>query len=91
MNVTEGNPHYYFDGNHVGEHVCACNEDNSCMGSEPIVNTCNCDADDPTWANDFGVITTKEILPISGFAYGPLALDNEQANFTIGKLKCSGK
>ena len=53
-------------------------------------NVCNCDAKQPEWFDDNGVITAKEILPITGFAYGPLDFDAEQANFTIGRLKCSG-
>jgi hypothetical protein len=43
------------------------------------------------WTNDIGTITAKDILPITGFSYGPLTYDSEMANITIGRLKCSGK
>ena len=52
---------------------------------------CNCDANVPEWAADDGFITVKEILPLTEVFYGPLLYDIERANFTIGRLKCSGK
>ncbi len=88
--LLAGNPRYFFDGNHIGEHICACAEDQTCLDIGGVQNVCNCDAKQPEWFDDNGVITAKEILPITGFAYGPLDFDAEQANFTIGRLKCSG-
>ncbi len=85
-----GNQQYFFNGNHVGEHVCSCAEDNSCLGNGGSPNDCNCDANQPDWVQDSGEITAKDFLPITGFAYGPLEFDIEQANFTIGRLRCSG-
>ena len=32
-----------------------------------------------------------DLLPISAVMYGPLSFDIENANFTIGPLRCSGK
>ena len=52
---------------------------------------CNCDAQLPTWAQDKGVITATDLLPISAVMYGPLSFDIENANFTIGPLRCSGE
>ena len=51
---------------------------------------CNCDSKTPTWLNDTGLITNKNLLPITSFNYGPLKYDIEEANVQIGKLKCSG-
>ena len=52
---------------------------------------CNCDARLPLWAEDSGFINNKDILPITGVTYGPLSFELEQANFTIGPLRCSGE
>ena len=69
------------------------------MNSEPdppLMNngaskeSCNCDAQVPLWAQDLGIITAIELLPISSLLYGPLQFEIEQANFTLGPLKCSG-
>ena len=51
---------------------------------------CNCDAKVPDWQVDEGVITDKDLLPITEFAYGPLEYDLEEAKISIGSLKCSG-
>ena len=51
---------------------------------------CNCDAKLPDWQVDEGIITDKDLLPITEFAYGPLEYDLEEAKFSIGSLKCSG-
>ena len=51
---------------------------------------CNCDAKLPDWQVDEGVITDKDLLPITEFAYGPLEYDLEEAKVSIGSLKCSG-
>ena len=51
---------------------------------------CNCDAKVPDWQVDEGVITDKDLLPITEFAYGPLKYDLEEAKISIGSLKCSG-
>ena len=45
----------------------------------------------PIWASDDGLITAKDLLPITGVFYGPLLYESEHANFTIGRLRCSGK
>ena len=37
---------------------------------------CNCDSKTPTWLNDTGLITNKNLLPITSFNYGPLVIFN---------------
>ncbi len=59
---SKGNQHYFFDGNHVGEHVCSCAEDNSCLDNGGPPKDCNCDAKQPDWASDYGIITAKVLL-----------------------------
>ena len=51
---------------------------------------CNCDAKLPDWQVDEGMITDKDLLPITEFAYGPLEYDLEKAKVSIGNLRCSG-
>ncbi len=85
-----GDQQYFFNGNHVGEHICACGEDSSCLDTGGVTHKCNCDANKPDWTSDDGIITAKDLLPVTSFNYGPLEFDIEQANFTIGRLKCSG-
>ena len=62
-------------------------ESNNCADSNL---KCNCDAKQPTWLTDDGVITSMELLPITAFQYGPLEFDLERANVTLGRLICSG-
>ena len=52
--------------------------------------SCNCDAKVPEWLSDEGIISNKDLLPITEFAYGPIQYDMRQANIEIGSLKCSG-
>ena len=85
-----GQPQSFFNGNHPGEHMCTCGEDNSCVGSN-IGLQCNCDSNNPTWDSDIGFITSKDLLPIAGFNYGPLEFEIERAMVTIGRFTCSGK
>ena len=86
-----GNPKYFFNGNYVNEHICACGETDSCLSNGITETDCNCDSNLPIWASDDGLITNKELLPITGVFYGPLLYQSEHANFTIGRLRCSGK
>ena len=68
-------------------HFCQCGINNTCI--EPRL-PCNCDANLPTWQADEGIITDKDILPITEFAYGPLKYELQEAKVTIGSLKCFG-
>ena len=70
--------------------MCSCGETNSCLMHNGAEYPCNCDAKIPEWANDDGIINAKDILPITEVFYGPLVYETERANFTIGRLKCSG-
>ena len=51
---------------------------------------CNCNSHAPQILNDLGMITNMSLLPIMGFAYGPLQYDMSSLNVTIGPLVCSG-
>ena len=88
--IISGDPQYFFDGDHPGEHTCACGEDNSCLTNGIDEFSCNCDAYFPIVANDTGLITAKNLLPITGVFYGPLMFEPEFASFTVGRLRCRG-
>ena len=81
---------YFFHGDNIGNHVCKCGTDHTCVDSSIENLACNCDSKSPTWYEDIGRITSKEILPITKFSYGPLQFDSERANITVGRLTCSG-
>ena len=69
-----------FHGNHLDTtsqpHLCQCGVNQTCVVPELA---CNCDAKLPVWQGVEGVITDKELLPITEFAYGPMKYDLEQA------------
>ena len=73
------------------EHFDISGEDGSCVSSNVPNIGCNCDANDPVWMSDAGIITSMDKLPITAFSYGPLEYEIERANITIGRLKCQGK
>jgi len=61
--------------------------------SEPYMMTkppCNCDARDPIFRQDTGIITNKDLLPIKSFNYGFMTSSYQKANITIGPLICNG-
>jgi len=84
-----GTQRTFFHGNLDNEqpHICQCGVNHTCI--EPNL-PCNCDAKLPDWQVDEGIITDKDLLPITEFAYGPLEYDLEEAKVSIGSLKCSG-
>lgn len=87
-----GEKQIYFDGANYGNHMCACDNDGSCDGSETFANKCNCDNTfEHEWKQDLGYISNKTALPITGFNYGFLIYDVMEAMVQIGRLKCSGK
>ena len=61
-----------------------------CLKGGVSSKPCNCDAKVPELANDVGVITAKDLLPIKEVYYGPILYSSVQANFTIGQIKCHG-
>ena len=85
-----GTARTFFHGNLEQDqpHQCQCGLDQTCVVPKL---PCNCDAKLPDWQVDEGVITDKDLLPMTGFAYGPIKYDLEQAKVSIGSLKCSGR
>ena len=77
----------FFAGEDYGNHTCQCGIEGNCVDEDVA---CNCDSKTPTWLKDSGLITEKELLPITAFKYGPMKYDIEEAKVQVGKLKCSG-
>ena len=49
-------------------------------------NSCNLNL--PVWSSDVGQIVDTSLLPVTGIAFGPLPYQLQQANITVGALKC---
>ena len=93
MLIATGDPQYFFNGDETDFDGCACGKNGSCkqsFGNEDHV--CNCNARSPEWSSDVGTITAKELLPITGFEYGPHDLtEGREPKVEIGPLRCKGK
>jgi len=86
----DGSKKFYIDGEDEENAVCGCHATSSCFQSM-FNSTCNCDAVFlPLWSSDEGKITNKESLPVRSFVYGGFISKQQEANITVGKLKCAG-
>ncbi|CAG0893114.1 unnamed protein product [Darwinula stevensoni] len=83
-----GDPQYYWDGSHAGEHICDCGVSDTCV--DPDL-PCNCDAEAPQWESDVGAIDNATALPIAEVRFGGLRFDGQRANHTLGGLACRGE
>merc|ERR1711935_267963 len=86
---TQGEQKYSINGN-GSTYGCECGLTDSCLTNIGENNLCNCDARLARWAEDKGVITSKEDLPIVAFKYGTYSLEGYHPEIRIGKLKCQG-
>jgi len=86
----DGSKKFYIDGDNEDLAVCGCHATSSCLQSL-FNSTCNCDAAFlPLWSSDEGRVTNKDSLPVRSFVYGGFISKQQEANITVGKLKCSG-
>ncbi|CAG0889756.1 unnamed protein product [Darwinula stevensoni] len=83
-----GDPQYYWDGSHAGEHMCNCGLTGNCV--DPTFS-CNCDAEAPQWEYDACTIINRTALPITELRFGGLLFDAQKANHTLGALVCKGR
>jgi len=91
-NDRGGDPQYYWEGSHHGEHVCSCfYQPDGCQAHSSRNTTCNCDDGAPELKSDSGTITNKTALPIRSVQFGGLVYDLQQAFHTLGRLRCWGK
>ena len=77
----------YWGGAEPGSGNCACGMNNSCADNS---KACNCDANDPTWREDSGLLTDKKHLPVKQLRFGDTGSSNEEGFHTLGKFKCYG-
>jgi len=86
----DGSKNFYIDGDDKDSPVCGCHATSSCYQSM-FNSSCNCDAVFlPLWSSDQGKLTNKESLPVRSFVYSGFISKQQEANITVGKLKCSG-
>ncbi|CAL8396382.1 unnamed protein product [Boreogadus saida] len=70
-----------------GSQQCACGLQENCLHPRHL---CNCDADQPQWANDSGLLTNKETLPLRALVLGDIRRPGSEAAYRVGPLRCHG-
>ncbi|XP_022622371.1 contactin-associated protein-like 4 [Seriola dumerili] len=77
----------YWGGAQPNSRQCACGLQDSCLDSN---HYCNCDADYDQWANDSGLLTYKESLPVRSLVLGDIQRPGSEAAYRVGPLRCHG-
>uniref|UniRef100_A0A4W5PQA9 Contactin associated protein-like 5a n=1 Tax=Hucho hucho TaxID=62062 RepID=A0A4W5PQA9_9TELE len=77
----------YWGGFLPGVQQCSCSLEENCMDMNYF---CNCDADTDSRANDTGVLSYKEHLPVSEIVIGDTNRTGSEALYRIGPLRCYG-
>ncbi|XP_041804234.1 contactin-associated protein-like 4 [Chelmon rostratus] len=77
----------YWGGAQPGSQQCACGLQGDCVDPQ---HYCNCDADRMEWAEDSGLLTHKESLPIRSLVLGDLQRPESEAAYRVGPLRCHG-
>ncbi|XP_036395954.1 contactin-associated protein-like 5 [Megalops cyprinoides] len=83
----DGERRTYWGGFLPGVQQCSCSLDENCIDMNYF---CNCDADRDSWANDTGILSFKDHLPVSEIAIGDTNRTGSEAVFRIGSLRCYG-
>ncbi|XP_029394988.1 contactin-associated protein-like 5 [Mus pahari] len=79
--------HPYWGGSVPGVQQCGCGLEESCLDSRHF---CNCDADTDEWANDTGLFSFKDHLPVTQIIIMDTNRSNSEAAWRIGPLRCYG-
>ncbi|XP_040004671.1 contactin-associated protein-like 5 [Xiphias gladius] len=77
----------YWGGFQPGVQQCSCSLEENCINLNYF---CNCDADIDSWANDTGVLSYKDHLPVSHVVIGDTNRTGSEAVYQIGPLRCYG-
>ncbi|XP_040912296.1 contactin-associated protein-like 5 [Toxotes jaculatrix] len=77
----------YWGGFLPGVQQCSCSLEENCIDMNYF---CNCDADRDSWANDTGVLSYKDHLPVSHVVIGDTNRSGSEATYRIGPLRCYG-
>ncbi|XP_057370157.1 uncharacterized protein LOC130691260 [Daphnia carinata] len=91
-NDRNGDPRYFWSGTNNNSsahyHSCQCGLEGSCVDKSLL---CNCDSDLAVELSDNGVITDKDLLPITKLNFGRTIAPTSISTHEIGRLECSGK
>ncbi|KAK2822855.1 hypothetical protein Q5P01_022920 [Channa striata] len=77
----------YWGGAQPGSQQCACGLQGVCVDPQ---HYCNCDADRVDWAEDSGLLTHKESLPVRSLVLGDIQRPGSEATYRVGPLRCHG-
>ncbi|XP_069366910.1 contactin-associated protein-like 4 isoform X2 [Paralichthys olivaceus] len=77
----------YWGGAQPGSRQCACGLQGDCVDPQ---HYCNCDADGLDWAEDSGLLTHKESLPVRSLVLGDIQRPGSEAAYRVGPLRCHG-
>uniref|UniRef100_A0A4W6DPD4 Contactin associated protein like 3 n=1 Tax=Lates calcarifer TaxID=8187 RepID=A0A4W6DPD4_LATCA len=77
----------YWGGAQPGSRQCVCGLQDTCLDPD---HYCNCDADYDQWANDSGLLTHKESLPVRSLVLGDIQRPGSEAAYRVGPLRCHG-
>ncbi|XP_035503829.2 contactin-associated protein-like 4 isoform X2 [Scophthalmus maximus] len=77
----------YWAGAEPASRQCACGLQDNCLDPN---HYCNCDADYDQWANDSGLLTHKESLPVRSLVLGDIQRPGSEAAYRVGPLRCHG-
>uniref|UniRef100_A0A665XFM6 Contactin associated protein like 3 n=1 Tax=Echeneis naucrates TaxID=173247 RepID=A0A665XFM6_ECHNA len=79
----------YWGGAHPGSQQCACGLQGDCVDPQ---HYCNCDADrlEWYWAEDSGLVSHKESLPVRSLVLGDIQRPGSEAAYKVGPLRCHG-
>uniref|UniRef100_A0A3P9M4Q9 Contactin associated protein-like 5a n=1 Tax=Oryzias latipes TaxID=8090 RepID=A0A3P9M4Q9_ORYLA len=83
----EGERRSYWGGFLPGVQQCSCSLEENCLDLNYF---CNCDADTDAWANDTGLLSYKEHLPLSQIVIGDTNRTGSRAVVHAGPLRCYG-
>lgn len=82
-----GEKRSYWGGFLPGVQQCFCSLEENCVDMNYF---CNCDADRETWANDTGILSYKDHLPVTQIVIGDTNRTGSQAVYHVGPLRCYG-
>uniref|UniRef100_A0A3Q4BB73 Uncharacterized protein n=1 Tax=Mola mola TaxID=94237 RepID=A0A3Q4BB73_MOLML len=82
-----GHVQTYWGGAQPGSRQCACGLQGDCVDPQ---HYCNCDADRADWAEDSGLLTHKESLPVRSVVLGDIQRAESEAAYRVGPLRCHG-
>ncbi|XP_034743563.1 contactin-associated protein-like 4 [Etheostoma cragini] len=77
----------YWGGAYPGSKQCVCGLQGNCVDPQ---HYCNCDADRMDWAEDSGLLTHEESLPVRSLVLGDIQRPESEAAYRVGPLRCHG-